>query len=766
MFLQPINAGAPLPGAIFTSLEEGETVNHNLYKDKRDVYLNAGPGPNAPQTAAGLPDGNYYFQVTDPSGKTLLSEDPICCREFRVEDGIIVEFVSKTNGCQYWVGNGKNGYWQDCWEDGWVNGHHDLGINPDHNSLTIQLMPYDDTPNRGGVYKVWVTPVEKYEAKTKTFHGFIPAFSKTDNFKVKYKRPVETPMLKVCKFEDVNGNGLLDASEPPIKNWEIRITDTTTVTNIYFTDDNGCVEVMVPVDGNYIVQEIVQTGWATTATYLNGNPLATPTETVTVTVTARLSKSYSVMFGNFQCFKVDGKKINDLDGDGVKDFGEPGLAGWKIMLFRSTDGGTTWGHYDTTFTDSNGYYSFKVCTGGKFKVVEETPAGWKQTNTNANFVFDAVSGTDQGPFEFLNFQCFTVSGYKYEDMNGDGDWDRGDTGVEGWLVTLYKKVDSVWTFLASIKTDSTGYYSFKVCEGGEYKVVEETKTGWIATSKDYFTFTAESGKSWTFDFFNFKLGKICGYKWYDTDKDGVKDSSENYLSGWTIELWKDGTKIAWTTTDSNGKYCFDNLGPGNYMVKEVMKANPSTYIIWAQTYPSSGDWEFKPLSSGANICNANFGNVKEFTGGLTWGYWKTHSVYGPAAHRDDAYDDMDNYPMDVDVDTPDDVDYEIDTEYDAWWVFQGSDQGNPNASGDGRGLFRVQLLALHMNLIKFTNMASMTYVYSGDSYSGWTVAEIYEKAIDVLTNTPTNYDFHELLNTLDRINNNGHYGPGNHVLVP
>ena len=52
-------------------------MNFNIYDSKDDVYLDGGPGPGAPQTAAGLDDGTYYFMVTDPSGHTLLSEDPI-----------------------------------------------------------------------------------------------------------------------------------------------------------------------------------------------------------------------------------------------------------------------------------------------------------------------------------------------------------------------------------------------------------------------------------------------------------------------------------------------------------------------------------------------------------------------------------------------------------------------------------------------------------------------------------------------------------------
>src|SRR5262245_13171603 len=78
-------ASAP-DGAIFTTLPNGQRVNYNIYAAKPDVYLDGGPGDQAPITAAGLPEGRYVFQVTDPSGKVLLSVDPAGCRRFDVSD--------------------------------------------------------------------------------------------------------------------------------------------------------------------------------------------------------------------------------------------------------------------------------------------------------------------------------------------------------------------------------------------------------------------------------------------------------------------------------------------------------------------------------------------------------------------------------------------------------------------------------------------------------------------------------------------------------
>jgi len=164
---------APLSGAIFTTTADGGIVNENVhYGNKIDVYLDGGPGPHAPRTAAGLPDGNYYFQVTDPSGAVLLSEDPTKCREIRVQGGVIVELVSigrtygpKNSPCSIQalptpsydphVTRGIPG----------PDGRHDTNVDLDHGppAIVVQLMPFFDTPNNGDAYKAWVIPTLVYE---------------------------------------------------------------------------------------------------------------------------------------------------------------------------------------------------------------------------------------------------------------------------------------------------------------------------------------------------------------------------------------------------------------------------------------------------------------------------------------------------------------------------------------------------------------------------------------------------------------------------
>jgi hypothetical protein len=171
-------AHAQVSGAIFTTLPDGSAVNFNIYPSKDSVYLDGGPPPGAPQTAAGLPNGTYVFQVTDPSGKALLSQDIANCRQFTVANGIITGVVN-VGACT-----------------------HKTGLDIDHGATTVQLMPYLDTPNNGGEYKAWATPLQDYLDGCDALgvanglgvvdcgytggddHGFVPRFSKTDNFKV------------------------------------------------------------------------------------------------------------------------------------------------------------------------------------------------------------------------------------------------------------------------------------------------------------------------------------------------------------------------------------------------------------------------------------------------------------------------------------------------------------------------------------------------------------------------------------------------------
>jgi len=77
---------------------------------------------------------------------------------------------------------------------------------------------YNDTPNDGGEYKVWVSSVATFDNDS----------TKTDNFKVREGGggPGETANLCVDKFYDTNVNGHWDTGEQEITGWQFTVFGT------------------------------------------------------------------------------------------------------------------------------------------------------------------------------------------------------------------------------------------------------------------------------------------------------------------------------------------------------------------------------------------------------------------------------------------------------------------------------------------------------------------------------------------------------------
>ncbi len=80
---------------------------------------------------------------------------------------------------------------------------------------------------------------------------------------------------------------------------------------------------------------------------------------------------------------ISGEKYNDLNRNGKKDVGEPGLSGWVIKLMldngTSTDTDTI---IATTTTDGNGNYTFANIAPGTYDVREVHQKGWRRMSKN------------------------------------------------------------------------------------------------------------------------------------------------------------------------------------------------------------------------------------------------------------------------------------------------------------------------------------------------------------------------------------------------
>jgi len=255
-------------GAIFTTNFNCDGTNVNIYTNKDSVYLDGGPHHEG---SAGLTDGFYYVQVTDPSGANILGKS-------------LTTTVTITNGS-----------FDSCYQLDQIVYSHSSGY------LTLG---YDDTTNGGGVYKVWVS-------KDPTFTN---GTDKTDNFKVK-ANPLQNGSIDGLKWEDSNANGVKDPSEQRLDGWTMQLWDSThtTLIDTATTGNSGFFDFDDVVPGTYQVCEVLQNGW------FPSYPTTSDPNCHTAVVVESKKVTRNVDFGNFQNAQlvIIKQVINNNGGEAV-----------------------------------------------------------------------------------------------------------------------------------------------------------------------------------------------------------------------------------------------------------------------------------------------------------------------------------------------------------------------------------------------------------------------------------------------------------------
>ncbi|MEM2152391.1 MAG: SdrD B-like domain-containing protein [Candidatus Bathyarchaeia archaeon] len=97
-----------------------------------------------------------------------------------------------------------------------------------------------------------------------------------------------------------------------------------------------------------------------------------------------------------------------------------------------------------------------------------------------------VSDEDSAEVDLIAKIC----GYKFHDVNGNGVWDEGELGLEGWTIELWLSEEKI----GETTTDSSGFYCFDNLDAGEYIVKEASKAYWKSTTGSTLTVTLMSGE--------------------------------------------------------------------------------------------------------------------------------------------------------------------------------------------------------------------------------------------------------------------------------
>jgi hypothetical protein len=209
--------------------------------------------------------------------------------------------------------------------------------------------------------------------------------------------------------------------------------------------------------------------------------------------------------------------------------------------------------------------------------------------------YDIVLGVNQASVgnDFGNFFGGSITGTKFNDLNGNGVKDAGDPPVSGLQIHLLDKATSGATFHKDTATDGSGNFSFGNVPPGEYILCEQggpapfspaqtlpasdgsggvcaTHTG-ITGSRGYDIVLTANQASTGNDFGNFSGGFITGQKFSDLTGNGVKDPGDPPIAGLQIHLFDKATGTTvhvHVFTDASGNYSFGPLQPGEYIVCE------------------------------------------------------------------------------------------------------------------------------------------------------------------------------------------------------
>lgn len=196
--------------------------------------------------------------------------------------------------------------------------------------------------------------------------------------------------------------------------------------------------------------------------------------------------------------EIHGKVFMDSNGNGIMDAGESNISGVLVNLTRLISPGVEF-QAGTESTDTNGNYSFTGISSGYYRIeefpvgsVQTSPANGKPQNVTLG-VAEIRNGVDFGNQEISPGE---IHGIKFNDYNGNGTMDQGESGIQGVSICIF-------TWRCTL-TDPSGDYSFLNLSPGTYTVYEIMPSGYYPTTPPRVTTAVNPGDVKIINFSNYK----------------------------------------------------------------------------------------------------------------------------------------------------------------------------------------------------------------------------------------------------------------------
>ncbi len=298
---------------------------------------------------------------------------------------------------------------------------------------------------------------------------------------------LEPASLSGTVYEDNNNDAVRDAGEAGVGAVTISLTGTDdrggSVSRSRSTASDGSFSFDQLRPGTYRLDE----SQPATPFYFDGSERAgslggvVDNDHIDAIIVAPAAAGTDYWFAELTPADPVGYAFVDVNDNGIREAGEPGIPGVVVTVTGTDDLGQPVTLTDTTGDD--GFYQFQYLRAGTYRIFETQPAGYVD-GQEENGTPPATVGSDEfrdltlawgqlaGDYNFGEIAQGSLAGHVYVDSNRNGRYDPLEMPLSSVTITLTGYDLSGTAVQQSAMTDAAGAYMFSNLAPGQYTLTE------------------------------------------------------------------------------------------------------------------------------------------------------------------------------------------------------------------------------------------------------------------------------------------------------